>query len=149
MRPTKSVPFLDSLTTVVVFFVTGFIQPGIRCPSQYSTQVLGCNKPTNAATGFCKMLVLVFCPTRLSVRDQTMSPVWTSPTKAPWEQRDLVVFVTKFAIRKHMSKPYGVSKVSMLWSAFDTRYYPYTCYLPSPVARPLNIESDVAYWYCH
>lgn len=37
------------------------------------------------------------------------------------------------AIKEHMRKPCGATKVSMLWSPIDTRLYPYTSCLPLPV----------------
>lgn len=52
---------------------------------------------------------------------------------------------TMFAIKKLMGKPYGVSKVSLLWSPIDMQHCPYSCCLPLPVAMLLNIERDVAY----
>lgn len=125
-----------------------WLQSDIRCPSQYSTQALGCNKQTIATDRRSyKTLTLGLSFQTLCLYSN--SQVSTSPLKAPRAHRDLVVSETTLAIKKHMRKPYGVPKVSMLRSPIDTQHYSYPCCLPMPVARPLNIECDVAYWYCH
>lgn len=96
---------------------------------------------TTGAQVFLSKLSLSLCPW------SNTSSLTITYTKAPRACRTLVV--SELAIKKHTRKPYGVSKVSMLWSPIDTRHCPYTRCLPSPVAGPLNIENDVAYSYCH